>query len=253
MVDFALQRGAVAVVTGAARGIGLEIASSLLQEGVRVGGLDVASADWSALTQVAETTGTGLRTAVVDVRSQEHVRAAVDEFAAWGEVHYGVNCAGIDHLQAADRVSAADWGRVIDIDLSGVFYSCQAEHQAILRHGNGGSIVNIASMSGSIVNRGVQHVPYGSAKAGVVHLSRSLGIEWASENVRVNSVSPGYTATEMTRRNSPEVNEALVAGVPMARMAEVSEIAGPVLFLLGPASSYITAIDLLIDGGFTAW
>lgn len=248
-----LDGGGVAVVTGAARGIGLAIASALLGEGVRVAGLDTDAADWDALLAAAASAQTAVRTLAVDVRDQRQVREAVDGLADWGDVRYGVNAAGVDHLGDADDLTAADWSRVVDVDLSGVFFSCQAEHAGMRRHGRGGAIVNIASMSGSIVNRGVRHVPYGAAKAGVVHLSRSLGVEWVADGVRVNSVSPGYTATEMTRGNAPEVNAALVDAVPMGRMATVQEIAAPVLFLLGAGASYITAVDLVVDGGCTAW
>lgn len=245
--------GDVAVVTGAARGIGLAIAGALLREGVRVGALDTATADFSALGAAASSAPQRLRTAVVDVRDRAQLEVAVGGFADWGDVRYGVNAAGIDHLGDASDLAADDWSRVVDVDLTGVFFSCQAEFAAMRRHGRGGAIVNIASMSGSVVNRGVNHAPYGAAKAGVVHLSRSLGVEWAPDGVRVNAVSPGYTATEMTRHNPAELNAAFVDGVPMRRMATVEEIAAPVLFLLGSGASYITATELVVDGGFTAW
>ena len=117
----------------------------------------------------------------------------------------------------------------------------------------GGSIVNIASMSGSIINRGVPHAGYCAAKAAVVHLSKALGVEWAGHGVRVNSLSPGYTLTELTRHNPPELNAAFSEQTPLGRMAEVNEIAGPAIFLLSAAASYVTATDLLVDGGFCAW
>jgi NAD(P)-dependent dehydrogenase (short-subunit alcohol dehydrogenase family) len=123
----------------------------------------------------------------------------------------------------------------------------------MLRHGRG-SIVNISSMSGTIVNRGLQQVHYNSAKAAVSHLTRSLAMEWVDRGVRVNAVSPGYTATPMNTR--PEMVD-LVAKfsqeIPMGRYAKPEEIAGPVVFLLSPAASYCTGVDLLVDGGFCCW
>jgi NAD(P)-dependent dehydrogenase (short-subunit alcohol dehydrogenase family) len=117
-----------------------------------------------------------------------------------------------------------------------------------------GSIVNIASMSGTISNRGLTQVHYNSAKAAVAHLTKSLAVEWARDGVRVNCVSPGYTATPMNLR--PEVAEqakAFAADTPLGRMAEPSEIAGPIVFLLSSAASFCTGVDLLVDGGFCCW
>lgn len=123
----------------------------------------------------------------------------------------------------------------------------------MLRHGRG-AIVNVASMSGSIVNRGLTQAHYNSSKAGVIHLSKSLAMEWVSRGIRVNSLSPGYTLSPMNRR--PEVADQLkvfAAETPMARIASVDEMVGPTLFLLSRAASFVTGHDLVVDGGFTAW
>lgn len=123
----------------------------------------------------------------------------------------------------------------------------------MLRHGRG-AIVNVASMSGSIVNRGLAQAHYNSSKAGVIHLSKSLAMEWVSRGIRVNSLSPGYTLSPMNRR--PEVADQLkvfAAETPMARIASVDEMVGPTLFLLSRAASFVTGHDLVVDGGFTAW
>jgi NAD(P)-dependent dehydrogenase (short-subunit alcohol dehydrogenase family) len=130
-------------------------------------------------------------------------------------------------------------------------YACQAEY-ALMRAA-GGSIVNIASMSGSIINRGAPHASYSAAKAAVIHLSKALAVEWAGDGIRVNSVSPGYTLTEMTMHNPPGLNATFAQQTPLGRLATVGEIAGPVLFLLSSAASFITGTDLLVDGGFCAW
>ena len=145
------------------------------------------------------------------------------------------------------------WQRVVDVDYTGVFLSCQAEARVMLPRGRG-AIVNIASMSGSIVNRGLLQAHYNSAKAAVVHLSRSLAMEWADRGVRVNAISPGYTATPMNTR--PEVADQVrrfEADTPLGRMARVDELVGPAVFLLSDAASFCTGVDLLVDGGFTCW
>ncbi len=246
-----LRAGDIAVVTGGARGIGLAVVRALAAEGVGVACLDQAGADYSAFETTCREAGVAFRSSPVDVRDQGGVFAAVEQAGGLGRVSYAVNCAGVDSPGDSAEVSPQAWDRVMDIDLNGVLFACQAQYR--LMAGHGGSIVNIASMSGSIINRSAPHAAYCTAKAGVIHLSKALAVEWASKNIRVNSVSPGYTMTELTAHNPPELNASFAEQTPMGRMAEVHEIAGPVLFLLGSTSSYITATDLLVDGGFTAW
>lgn len=189
-----------------------------------------------------------------DVTQADQLIGAVAQLESdLGPLWGAVNAAGIANAVAAEDMPLEQWQRLYDIDVTGVFLSCQAEGRAMLAHG-GGSIVNIASMSGSIVNRGLLQVHYNSAKAAVIHLSKSLAMEWAPSGLRVNSISPGYTATPMNLR--PEVAEqavAFAADTPLGRMAEPSEMAGPAVFLLSDAASFVTGHDLLVDGGFTAW
>jgi NAD(P)-dependent dehydrogenase (short-subunit alcohol dehydrogenase family) len=145
------------------------------------------------------------------------------------------------------------WQTVIDVNLGGVFKSCQAEGRALLGNG-GGAIVNIASMSGSIVNRGLTQAHYNASKAGVIHLTKSLAMEWASRGIRVNAISPGYTATPMNTR--PEVAEQakqFERDTPLGRMATPEEMIGPAVFLLSDAASFCTGVDLVVDGGFVCW
>lgn len=142
---------------------------------------------------------------------------------------------------------------MMDINLKGVFLSCQAEAQAMLKHGRG-AIVNIASMSGVIVNRGLMQCHYNASKAGVIHMSKSMAMEWVGRGIRVNTISPGYTATPMNTR--PEIvhqTKSFEEQTPMQRMASVDEMVGPAVFLLSEAASYVTGVDLLVDGGFCCW
>jgi NAD(P)-dependent dehydrogenase (short-subunit alcohol dehydrogenase family) len=142
---------------------------------------------------------------------------------------------------------------MLDINLTGVFLSCQAEAKRMLSRRKG-AIVNIASMSGSIVNRGLKQIHYNTSKAGVIHLTRSLAMEWCDRGIRVNAISPGYTATPMNTRPEMATQTAkFESETPMGRMATVDEMVGPAIFLVSRASSFCTGQDLIIDGGFTCW
>ena len=244
----------VALVTGAASGIGRAIAIGLAGVGADVACFDLPS---PALNEVcAEITATGRRAIPVagDVTDPVTLAQAVEETEnALGPLTLAVNSAGIANAAPAEEMALSQWQRVIDIDLTGVFLSCQAESRAMLDHGRG-SIVNIASMSGSIVNRGLLQAHYNSAKAAVVHLSKSLAMEWSERGIRVNAISPGYTATPMNTR--PEVAEQVrrfESDTPLHRMATVDELVGPAIFLLSDAASFCTGVDLIVDGGFTCW
>jgi len=145
------------------------------------------------------------------------------------------------------------WQRMLDVNLTGIFLSCQAE-AAVMLERKRGAIVNIASMSGSIVNRGLLQAHYNSSKAAVIHLSKSLAMEWCDRGLRVNTISPGYTATPMnTRPEVAEQRKRFEADTPMGRMANVDELVGPAVFLVSPAASFCTGVDLLVDGGFVCW
>jgi NAD(P)-dependent dehydrogenase (short-subunit alcohol dehydrogenase family) len=252
-VNFSLD-GEVALVTGAASGIGRAIAEAIAASGASVGLVDLTEQANAETAEAISEAGARCLSIAADVTQLAQLRAAVEQTqAAFGPLSLAVNSAGIANAESADAMPLDQWQRVYDVDVTGVFLSCQAEAEAMLRHGRG-SIVNISSMSGTIVNRGLQQVHYNSAKAAVSHLTRSLAMEWVDRGVRVNAVSPGYTATPMNTR--PEMVQ-LVAKfsqeVPMGRYAEPEEIAGPVVFLLSPAASYCTGVDLLVDGGFTCW
>jgi NAD(P)-dependent dehydrogenase (short-subunit alcohol dehydrogenase family) len=252
-VNFSLD-GDVALVTGAASGIGRAIAQAIAASGAAVGLVDLTEqTSEETANEISGSGGRAVRIAA-DVTDLAQLRAAVERTqAAFGPLTLAVNSAGIANAAPAETMSLEQWQRVYDVDVAGLFLSCQAEGEAMLRNGRG-SIVNISSMSGTIVNRGLQQVHYNSAKAAVSHLTRSLAVEWVDRGVRVNAVSPGYTATPMNTR--PEMVD-LVAQfskeIPMGRYAEPEEIAGPVVFLLSPAASYCTGVDLLVDGGFCCW
>lgn len=244
----------VALVTGAASGIGRAVAVAIAEAGARVGVADLAGSDLDGTLDLVERVGGKGVPVTLDVTDEDAVTAAVARVESeLGPLSLAVNSAGIANAAPAVDMPLVQWQKVYDIDVTGVFLTARAEGRAMLRHGRG-SVVNIASMSGTIVNRGLEQAHYNSAKAAVQHLSKSLAMEWATGGVRVNSISPGYTATPMNLR--PEVADAarqFAADTPLQRMAEPSEIAGPTVFLLSSAASFCTGVDLLVDGGFTCW
>jgi len=245
----------IAFVTGAGSGIGQGIAIGLAEAGADVALFDMPSSKGLGDTEQAVKERGRLAMIVTgDVVDGPSLTAAVEATEKnLGPLSLAVNSAGIANAMPAEDMPLEQWKRVIDVNLTGVFLSCQAEGRAMLAHKKG-AIVNIASMSGSIVNRGLTQAHYNSSKAGVAHLSKSLAMEWVDRGVRVNAISPGYTLTPMNKR--PEVAEQLkvfAAETPMARIATVEEMVGPAIFLLSPAASFITGVDLLVDGGFECW
>ena len=247
--------GKISFVTGAGSGIGQRVAVGLAEAGAWVGCFDLPSSGGlnDTVGQIKKV-GCGAIALTGDVTQAADLHQAVDTVEKQlGPLSIAVNCAGIANATAAEEMPLAQWQKVIDVNLTGIFLSCQAEAKVMLPRKQG-SIVNIASMSGTIVNRGLLQVHYNSSKAAVIHLSKSLAMEWSDRGVRVNSISPGYTATPMNLR--PEVAEQVKqfeADTPLGRMATVDELVGPAVFLSSPAASFCTGVDLLVDGGFVCW
>ena len=254
MTSFRLE-GQVAFVTGAASGIGQAIAIGLAEAGADVACFDLA-ATGSLGPTLEKVHALGRQALAVsgDVTRADDLEMAVRTTeSGLGAISVAVNCAGIANATASEAMPIAQWQKVIDVNLTGVFLSCQAEGRVMLPRKRG-SIINIASMSGTIVNRGLLQVHYNTSKAGVIHLSKSLAMEWADRGIRVNAISPGYTLTPMNLR--PEVAEQtrqFVADTPMGRMATPEELVGPAVFLASQASSFVTGLDLVVDGGFVCW
>jgi NAD(P)-dependent dehydrogenase (short-subunit alcohol dehydrogenase family) len=172
-----------------------------------------------------------------------------------GRVDILVCNAGIARSQTpAEDVTDEHWLNVIDVNLNGLFWCCRAFGKTMLAAGRG-SIINIGSMSGFIVNKPQQQAYYNASKAAVHHLTKSLAAEWGARGVRVNAVAPTYINTPLTAhaKTNEAVFDAWIDGTPMARMGEPDEIAAVVLFLASDASSLMTGSIVLADGGYTCW
>jgi len=247
--------GRIALVTGAGSGIGQRIALGLAQCGAGVACLDRRTDGGLADTaSMIESAGGKAITIAADVTDRGALDTAVAETeAALGALGIAVNAAGIANANPAEEMAEEQYQTLMDINMKGVFFSCQAEAAAMLKHGRG-SIINIASMSGVIVNRGLKQVHYNASKAGVIHMSKSMAMEWVDRGVRVNTISPGYTTTPMnTRPEMVHQTKEFESQTPMQRMASVDEMVGPAIFLASEASSFCTGVDLLVDGGFCCW
>jgi NAD(P)-dependent dehydrogenase (short-subunit alcohol dehydrogenase family) len=247
--------GSVAVVTGGARGIGFESAVALGSCGAKI---VLAGRDRRALEAAARhlaETGVNTTCAVFDVTDPAAVTEAADAIvAAQGKIDVLVNSAGIARLNAAVEMPDDEWRAVMDVNINGVFWCCRAFGRHMLARRRG-SIVNLGSMSGLIVNRPQAAAAYLASKGAVHMLTKALAAEWAKSGVRVNALAPGYVATDMTlkMRERPELFNVWLDMTPMGRIAEPSEIATAVLYLASSASTYVTGAILPIDGGYTLW
>ncbi|WP_232711082.1 MULTISPECIES: glucose 1-dehydrogenase [unclassified Microbacterium] len=244
--------GQTAVVTGGGSGIGKAIALGLAQRGANVGIVDFA-AEGAAETaaRVAEM-GVGSLAIAADVTDEDGMTSAVEKTVhALGPLSLAVNAAGIAQATPALELSAEQFERLYRINVIGLFRSCQAEARAMMASG-GGSILNLASISGIVSHREMLQAHYNSSKAAVAHLTRSLATEWAAHSIRVNALSPGFTLTPMNARAEvASMREEISEKIPTGRFAEPEEMVGPAVFLLSNAASYCTGVDLVVDGGYT--
>src|SRR5271155_4435176 len=247
--------GSVAVIGGGSRGIGYESAVALASCGAKV---VLASRDQSALnTAVKRLTETGVNAAcaVVDVTDPTAVNKVADAVVAeHGKIDILVNSAGIARLGSAVDTPDDEWRAVMDVNVNGLFWCCRAFGRHMIAR-RAGSIINLGSMSGLIINRPQSATSYMASKGAVHMLTKALAAEWAKSGVRVNALAPGYIATEMTlkMRERPELFNVWLEMTPMGRLGETSEGAAAVLYLASPASGYVNGAILSIDGGDTAW
>ena len=245
-LDFSIA-GKVAVVTGAASGIGAAIAEVFAAKGARLALLDL-NADAVKARAAALPAATAWACNVADADSVEAVVAAVA--AEMGGIDILVNCAGIVDLAPAEEISLAAWQRTLDINLTGSFLMAQAVGRRMIARGYG-RIVNMASQAGSVAIEG--HVAYCASKFAVIGMTRTLAIEWGRHGITVNSISPTVVLTELGKKAwAGQKGETMKAQIPTGRFAEPEEIAAAALFLVSDAAGMINGADLLVDGGFTA-
>lgn len=246
-------QGKTALVTGASRGIGRAIAEAYAAAGADVA---VLARNEELLNEVAAAVERHGRRAVVlvaDVTDREAVEAAVGRaLGELGRLDAVVNNAGGNNFMSPFvNLRFSGWEKVQRLNVESIVHVCQAVGPSMLAQGSG-SVINVASVAGVASVPFMAH--YGAAKAAVMSLSRTLAVEWAHANVRVNSLVPGWVSTDLTefaREGNGAAGQALISRVPMQRWATPEEIAGPAVFLASDASSFVTGQALIVDGGLT--
>jgi NAD(P)-dependent dehydrogenase (short-subunit alcohol dehydrogenase family) len=254
MIDYGL-RDRVALVTGAASGIGLATTTLLAEMGVRVVASDLDAARGAAAATALERAGHAVSFVRADVSAQADVTALVTHVTdAYGRLDCAVNCAGVGGGDALTADYPQErWDRIVDVNLRGTFLVLRGELAAMTSVGSGGAIVNVASTLG--LRGSANASAYSASKHAVLGITRTAAIEYAPQHIRVNAVCPGAIDTPMmdtTFERFPGFREALTGFVPLGRMGHPKEVAAPIAWLLSDAASFITGEALAIEGGLLA-
>ena len=242
--------GKVALVTGAAQGMGAAHARALAREGANVAIADIADEAGEALAAELRETGSAASYHghdVTDPGAWRELVAAVEQ--AHGPIDVLVNNAGIQLRSVGIEADDDEWDKVVAVNQRGVFLGMRAVIPGMVRN-SGGSIVNVASVAALVGLPG--SIPYQASKSAVLGLTRGAAVAYGPDNVRVNAICPGLIVTAMTESASPAAVEAMKAQIPLRRDGRPEEISAAVLFLASDESSYITGVALPIDGGFVA-
>ena len=231
-------KGKVAVVTGGARGTGKVVAQGLAKAGAKVAVLCRSGGEAVSI--------------VTDVSVEDQVKAAYAQILdRWGSLDIVFNNAAIGDHKSSLEVTVEEFRKVVDVNLTGEFIVAREAARIMVERGIKGSIINMASMSGSVVNIPQWQCSYNASKAGIIHMTKSLAVEFAEYGIRVNCLSPGYIGTEPNKRTPKDMMDVWLRMTPMKRMAEPEEMVSAVLYFASGASGYTTGSELIVDGGYS--
>ncbi|MCG3418358.1 SDR family NAD(P)-dependent oxidoreductase [Oceanobacillus jordanicus] len=237
----------VAIITGGASGIGASTAKLFVSEGAKVVLVDLNEEKGKAFQEELQAQGSEALFVKANITSEEEVANVFKETTnKFGKVDIVFNNAGIDRVHSSHDLDYSEWRNTVNVDLDGVFLVAREAIREMLESG-GGTIVNTASMYGWVGSPG--SAAYNAAKAGVINLTRSLALEYAEKNIRINALCPGFIDTPIIPEES---KKELSAITPMKRLGKAEEMAKAVLFLASDDSSYMTGNSLTVDGGYTA-
>lgn len=238
----------VAIVTGASRGIGREIALAFAREGAKLALTARSEPQLKELAaEIVKLGGHAPTVHVLDVKNSEKVDAVIDEILdKQGRIDILVNNAGLTRDGLLLRMSDEDWDEVLDTNLKGAFLCMRAVAKPMMRQ-RGGKIVNIASVIGLIGNAGQAN--YAASKAGIIALTKSVAKELGSRNVLINAIAPGFIETDMTQALGEEVRKAIMKQIPTGTLGKPSDVAKAAVFLASDESNFITGQVLTVDGG----
>jgi NAD(P)-dependent dehydrogenase (short-subunit alcohol dehydrogenase family) len=243
--------GKKALVTGGNQGLGKAFAAALAEAGAEV--VIVARDAARNASAVGELTSRGLAVSAIDADiTGDPGQITAQAAERLGGLDILVNNAGVCIHKESWQVTDDEWAQVFDLNVTALWKCSVAAGRQMARSG-GGSIINVGSISGMIVNRPQWQPAYNASKAAVHQLTKSLAAEWAGSGIRVNTIAPGYVKTDMAPVDRPEFRRHWIEDTPQRRYASAEEIAPSVVFLASPASSFMTGAVLVIDGGYTLW
>ncbi|KAJ9653933.1 hypothetical protein H2201_009076 [Coniosporium apollinis] len=260
---FSLSNKTIAI-TGGGRGLGITLAAAVLEAGGHAACLDIletpSAVEWAALQKTVNLTGLHVSYHQCDITNEEQLSHILDEIAAGGmrlqAPFYGaIACAGIQQKIPAVDYPAADFERILRVNVLGTFLTAKHSARILIESGIKGSVVMVASMSGQVANRGLTCTAYNTSKSAIHQMCRSVAQEWGRYGIRVNTLSPGYIRTAMTDEllaAEPEVEKTWMAGALLGRLGAPEDFKAPAIFLLAPGSSFMTGADLRVDGGHCA-
>ena len=257
--------GKTAIITGGASGLGKRMAETLAAAGASVAIADINEPGAQQIANEITAKGGNALPVEMDVSDPESVMGSVAQvLSAYGTLDIGINAAGVAAGREEDKTPVDIWNHVINIDLNGVYYCC-LEYASVMKKQRHGKIINIASMSATVVNNFPQPpvedsrllgIPaYCAAKAGVKQLTKVLAAQLSQHGIRVNCISPGYMNTEMTTEifRMPEVIEQIEKETPLGKIGQPKDLDGLILYLSSGASDFMTGSELMIDGGYSIW